>query len=164
MIANVLREFATVDKGFPVFNIRTLESRIDDSLSKERMVASFAAAFGGLALLLVGVGLYGILAYSVSCRTREIGIRMALGSTLSGVLGLIAREALTLVGSGALAGIIIALLSNQLLVHFFPGVSALNAQTLAASAGVMFAVAALAVSVPAYRAARIDPVIALRHE
>ena len=92
MIAAIRREFDRVDKGFPVFNIKSLEVRINDSLSRERMMANISAAFGVLAVVLAGVGLYGILAYSVTRRRREIGIRLALGSNLRSIVGLVARE------------------------------------------------------------------------
>jgi macrolide transport system ATP-binding/permease protein len=162
--AAIRREFDNLDKGFPVFNIKTLELRIQDSMSRERMVADLAAAFGALALLLAAVGLYGILAYSVARRTREIGIRMALGSRAGSVLWLVAREALVLVAAGSVAGIVIAISASRVLARYLFGVSPSDPVTLFACAGVMLAIAAVAVSIPAARAARVDPLVALRHE
>src|SRR5260370_24810255 len=97
MTAAIRHEFIVLDKGFPVFNVKTLEARIEDSLARERMVANLSGGIGLLALALAAVGLYGILAYSVARRTREIGIRMALGSNAGSVLWVIARQALLLV-------------------------------------------------------------------
>jgi len=158
------RAFDEVDKGFPVFNVKTMSMQIDDALARERMVADLAAAFGGLALALAAVGLYGVLAYSVTRRTREIGIRMALGSGSASVLWLVAREALQLVGAGCAAGILLAAATGRsIAVHLF-GVSALDPVTLLAAAGLMLMIAAAAVCAPALRASRIDPLAALRHE
>lgn len=96
----IRREFDAVDKGFPVFNVRTLSDRIEDALSRERMIADLSTMFGLLALTLAAVGLYGVFTYSITQQTREIGLRMALGSKISGVLWLITREALLLVAIG----------------------------------------------------------------
>jgi macrolide transport system ATP-binding/permease protein len=164
VVAAIRREFDDLDKGFPVFNIKTLELRIQDSMSRERMVANLAAAFGALALVLAAVGLYGILAYSVARRTREIGIRMALGSDARSVIWLVAREALLLVGAGSLAGTLIAMSASRVLERYLFGISPADPVTLLACAGVMIAIAALAVSIPASRAARVDPLVALRYE
>jgi predicted permease len=164
VMAAVRHEFDVVDRGFPVFNIKTLGVRIDDALSRERMVAEISAAFGVLALLLAGVGLYGILAYSISCRTREIGIRAALGSTAGGIVRLIGREALILVAGGAVAGIAISVLAGRLLARYVFGVSSTDLVALVASAGAMLLVATIAVGIPAYRASRVDPLVALRSE
>jgi ABC-type antimicrobial peptide transport system permease subunit len=128
------------------------------------MVADLAAAFGALALMLAAVGLYGILAYSVARRTREIGIRMALGSRAGSVLWLVAREALVLVAAGCVAGIVIAISASRVLARYLFGISPSDPVTLVACAGVMLAIAAVAVSIPASRAARVDPLVALRHE
>ena len=95
VIAAIRREFDLLDTGFPVFNIKTMTGRIEDSLASERMVANLSGAFGILALVLAAVGLYGVLAYSVSRRTRDIGIRMALGASSGSVLYMIAREAVS---------------------------------------------------------------------
>ena len=163
-IAAVRHEFDALDKGFPVFNIKTLELRIEDSMARERMVANLAGALGLLALVLAAVGLYGVLAYLVSQRTREIGIRMALGANPGSVVWLIVREALLLIVAGSMAGIAIAILAGRLLSAYLFGVSSADPVTLFAAAATMLIVAAVAVSVPAARAARIDPIVALHYE
>jgi putative ABC transport system permease protein len=164
MIAAVRHEFDVLDKGFPVFNIRTLETRIGDSLAGERMVASLSGAFGTLALALAAVGLYGVLAYSVSRRRREIGIRMALGASSDSVLWMIAREAFLLVGAGSAVGVAIAICGSRVMPHYLAGVSSVNPAILLACTFAMFIIAALAVSIPAIRASRVEPLAALRHE
>jgi putative ABC transport system permease protein len=163
-IAVVRCEFDALDKGFPVFNIKTLEVRIEDSMARERMVANLAAALGLLALVLAAVGLYGVLAYLVSRRTREIGIRMALGASASSVLWMIVREALLLIAAGSIAGITTATLAGRLLSSYLFGVSAADPTTMFASTAAMLLVAAIAVSIPAIRAARVDPMAALHYE
>jgi ABC-type antimicrobial peptide transport system permease subunit len=164
VMSAVRHEFDALDKGFPVFDIKTLGLRIEDSLSRERMVADISAGFGLLALLLAGVGLYGILAYSVSRRTREIGIRVALGSSTVDIVWLIGREALILVTGGAVVGIAISTLAGHLLARYLFGVSSTDPAALLASAAAMLLIAAIAVSIPAYRASRVDPLVALRSE
>jgi ABC-type antimicrobial peptide transport system permease subunit len=162
MFAAVRRAFDEVDKGFPVFNVKTMSMQIDDALARERMVADLAAAFGGLALALAAVGLYGVLAYSVTRRKREIGIRMALGSGATSLVWLVVREALQLVGIGCAAGILLAAVTGRLIAAYLFGVSALDPVTLLAAAGLMLVIAAAAVCAPALRASRIDPLAALR--
>jgi macrolide transport system ATP-binding/permease protein len=164
VMSAVRHEFDALDKGFPVFNIKTLGLRIEDSLSRERMVADISAGFGLLALLLAGVGLYGILAYSVSRRTREIGIRVALGSSTVDIVWLIGREALILVTGGAVVGIAISTLAGHLLARYLFGVSSTDPAALLASAAAMLLIATIAVSIPAYRASRVDPLVALRSD
>jgi predicted permease len=160
--AAVRREFDAVDKGFPVFNIRTLAARVEDSLSRERLVADLSAAFGAVALALTAVGLYGVLAYSVARRTREIGVRVALGCRPASVLWIIAREALALVGTGSFVGGAMAVIAARLLSSYLVGVSAIDAGTLTACALLMLLVAVAAVSIPARRACRVDPMTAFR--
>jgi predicted permease len=162
--AAVRQAFDAVDKGFPVFNIKTLELRIEDSLSNERMVANLATGFGFLAIVLATVGLYGVLAYTVSRRTREIGIRMALGASPRSVLWIIAREALMLAGAGIVVGIGAALAAERMIGQFFDGMSHAGPLILAGCAALMLCVTAAAVSIPAMRTWRLDPLAALRHE
>lgn len=162
--AMVRRELDAIDKGFPIFDAKTLEVRFEESLASERILANLSGAVGFLALALAAVGLYGVLAYSVSRRTREIGIRMALGSNASAVLWLVAREALVLIGVGSLAGLTLSLVGWRLLSHEMPGVSTIDAQVLIACAAIMLILATAAVSIPARRAMRVDPMVALRHE
>ncbi len=164
MAAAVKHELDALDKEFPIFNVKTLEMRIKESLTQERVLANLAGAVGFLALALAGVGLYGILAYSVSRRTREVGIRMALGSSARSVLWMVAREALFLIGVGSLGGIILSLAGWRLLSESMPGVSTIDAQIVIVCATIVLILAAAAVSIPATRACRIDPLIALRHE
>ncbi len=164
MAAAVRRELNDVDKGFPIFNVKTLKVGIEEALARERILASVSGAVGFLALALAAVGLYGILAYSVSRRTRELGIRMALGSSARSVLWMVGREALLLIGVGSLAGITLSVAGWRLLSEKMPGVSPIDAQVLMVCATIMLIVTAAAVSVPAMRACRIDPLMALRHE
>ena len=164
MFAALHRAFDEVDKGFPVFNIKTMSMQIDDALARERMVADLAASFGGLALALAAVGLYGVLAYSVTRRTRELGIRMALGSGAASLVWIVARETLQLVGIGCAAGILLAAATGHAIEAYLFGVSALDTVTLLEAVGLMVLIAAAAVCAPALRASRTDPLAALRHE
>ena len=164
MFAAVRRAFDEVDKGFPVFNVKTMAMQIDDGLARERMIANLASVFGALALALAAVGLYGVLAYSVTRRTREIGIRMALGSSRASLVSMVVQEALLLVGIGSAAGLALAAALGRSIGVYLFGVSSLDPLTLSVTTGSMLVIAAAAVCAPALRAARIDPLVALRHE
>jgi ABC-type antimicrobial peptide transport system permease subunit len=153
-----------VDKGFPVFDIKTLALRIDDSLARERLIANLSGLFGLIALALAAQGLYGILAFAVARRTREIGIRMALGSSARATLWMVAREALGLVGIGSAVGLLMTVAASRIASSYLAGVSSMNAGILAAGAMLMMLVAAAAVTIPALRACRVDPLVALRSE
>ena len=127
--------------------------------------AAMLGSMGILGLMLAAIGLYGVLLYSVSSRTREIGLRMALGATPSDVLQIIGRHSLVLVGSGMLAGLGLAFFAMQPLALFLvPGLSTLDPTALLAVIGVLGAVALLATLAPATRALRVDPMAALRYE
>ncbi len=143
---------------------RLLETQVADSLTHDRVLATLSGFFGALALGLSAVGLYGLLAHSVARRRREIGIRMALGSTPGGVMRLILGDGLRLAAAGVALGVAAALAATRVLAVFLYGVDARDPLTLAAVGGLLVAVAAAACSGAARRAARIEPVIALRHE
>ena len=163
-VPSIRHVFDAVNKGFPVFDVRTLKDRIDDALDRERMVADLSTVFGGLALALAVIGLYGLFAYSVTQRTREIGLRMALGSNIRQVLWLVIREALLLVAAGIAFGSAVAVGGAYLLGHQLYGVAPADPLTLLGSTALMIAITLLAVSIPAWKASRIDPMITLRHD
>jgi predicted permease len=162
LVAAVRGEFDRIDRGFPVFNIRTLEARFNDALGRERMIANISAGFGSLALLLAAIGIYGVLAYSVVRRRREIAIRIALGSTAGSIAALVAGEGLLLAAGGMMAGIVIALPGSWVLAHYLPGMSSIDLAIVLGCVGVMMIVAAAAICLPTLRACRVDPLTALR--
>ena len=131
---------------------------------RERLFAILSGFFGALALLLAAVGLYGLMAYNVSQRTREIGVRMALGATRRDVLSMILQETLGMTAIGLLLGIAAALGSLHFVSNFIYGVSARDPMTLAAVCVLLAFVAALAGWLPAWKAMKVDPMVALRHD
>ena len=150
-----------LDPELPLFDVRTLAQRTETALVARRSSAMLSLTFGLVALLLSAVGVYGVLAYLVNQRTREIGIRMALGSSPRGIFDLVLREGLLLVGAGfVLGGVGTALLKRSLESQLFD-VRATDPAVLAAAAAVLGTVALVACAVPARRAARIDPAVAL---
>ncbi|HTS11582.1 MAG TPA: ABC transporter permease [Candidatus Limnocylindrales bacterium] len=153
-----------MDRNLPVFRILTESQQIDRRLFAERFIARLSSFFGLLALTLACIGLYGLLSYEVSRRTREIGIRMALGARAADVLRLVIGQGIALAAVGALVGIAIALGITRFLSSLLYNVKAADPLTFAAVALLLAAVAALACYIPARRATRVDPLIALRYE
>ena len=153
-----------VDPSLPMYDMKTMAAQIDESLFVDRMVAALSVAFGALATLLAALGLYGVLSYAVARRTREIGIRMALGAERNRVLWLVLREAAVLAGIGIVAGLGAAMLLVRYVQAQLYGLSATDPRTLFAAAGVLAVIALLAGYVPARRATAVDPMLALRTE
>jgi predicted permease len=153
-----------IDDSVPLYDIRTQTQQIDQSLALERLFARVSSFFGILALLLAAIGIYGVLAYSVTRRINEIGIRVALGAQRHRVIGLVVRDSLVLVCSGALIGLAVTLPCTRLLSSMVFGISTTDPATLGGAIGLMLAVSGLAAFVPAHRAAQIDPMVALRYE
>jgi predicted lysophospholipase L1 biosynthesis ABC-type transport system permease subunit len=155
---------AAVSPHLMVRSVTTLRDQVDHATSRERLLLSLASVFGGIALLLAAVGLYGMLAYAVTRRTREIGVRLALGAQRGSVVRSVLKESLVLVGAGLIAGVPLALGAGRLLRSFLFGVTEYDALTFLSAAAVLAAVALVAGLGPARRASRIDPVVALRYE
>jgi predicted permease len=153
-----------MDPNIPIFEMKTLERQIDESLVTERLVASLSTAFGFLATLLAAIGLYGVLAYMVAQRTREIGVRVALGAGHRNVVWLVMREVLVLAGIGIGVGLPVAWGLARLVKSQLYGIAPNDWQTIALAVAGITAVAMVAGYMPARRAARIDPMRALRWE
>jgi len=152
------------DASLPVYDMKTLETQISESLFVERMIAALSAAFGLLATVLAALGLYGVMSYSVTRRTREIGIRMALGAERRDVVGMVMSEVALLAGVGIGMGLPTAWAGARLLSAQLYGLSPTDPTTLAAATATLAAVALLAGLVPARRATAVDPVHALHYE
>ena len=155
------RSLAAIDPELPLYGVRTLQSRIDASLVDRKTPMLLAVMFGGVALFLAATGLYGVLAYQVSQRRKEIGIRMALGSEPRGIFSLVLREGLLLLVAGFAVGIAGAFAIRRTMETQLYGVGAMDPVVLAAVGGILAAVAIAACTVPARRASRTDPLAAL---
>jgi putative ABC transport system permease protein len=153
-----------IDPGIAVDSLLTMDNQIDTTLTNERMIELLAISFGLLATMLAGVGLYGVLAYTTTQRTREIGIRIALGSSRLRVSRLVLADVLRLAGIGVVVAIPCSILLGRLLRSQLFGVSAADPLTLAAVVVLMSVVAVLAAIIPARRASSVDPTVALRAE
>jgi predicted permease len=153
-----------LDGGLPITNVRTQDEQIAETLRKETLYATLTTAFGLLAALIAGIGVYGIMAYIVSGRTNEIGIRMALGAQASHVLRVVLLEALYLAIVGIGAGLVISILVSRIVESLLYGLRSSDPLTLAAAAVFLMAIVLAASWIPARRAARVDPMQALRNE
>ena len=153
-----------VAPSMPVLSIKALTRLIDESVVQERLIASLSVLFGIVAVVLASVGLYGVLAYSVVRRTNEIGIRMAIGAFPRNIVWMVLRETLILVAAGVVCGIPIALGLSRFVESLLFGLEPNDALTIAAVALLMVVIALVAATAPARRAARIDPLVALRYE
>jgi predicted permease len=164
IVTNVLSQIKASDAYLPVSFVRTLDSLVTSSAANQIALAKLSAFFAGLALLLACVGLYGVMSYTVAGRTREIGVRMALGAQRGDVVHLVLREGMLLVAVGLAIGIPLALVSGSVLHSFLFGLKSTDPFSLIAVVVMLGMVAALAGFVPARRAAKVDPMVALRCE
>jgi predicted permease len=160
----VRKQIQSYDANVPIYSIRTLDDLTERSIADEILIARLSSFFAGLALLLAAIGLYGILSYSVAGRTREIGVRMALGAQRGSVLGMVLREAGKLVLLGILIGVPAAWLSSRFFASMLFGLNRNDPATMMLVIVILAAIALLASFIPARRATKVDPMVALRYE
>jgi putative ABC transport system permease protein len=153
-----------MDKDLPAYGIKTLDDYLWASVARPRFITLLLATFAALALILTAVGLYGVMSYSVTQRTHEIGIRMALGASQNNVLGMVVRRGMGLTAVGVGAGLLGAFFLTKLLETQLFGVTATDPFTFVAISVILAGVALGACLVPARRATKVDPMIALRYE
>ena len=151
-------------KNVRVSRMTTLARQVDSNIVPERLIATLSQFFGMLGMVLAGIGMYGLLAYTVVRRTNEIGIRIALGVTDRNVRSLVLRDALRMVCGGLVAGIVLLLLSRPLAVSLIPDLKPDTTGASIFASWIILSVALLAAYVPVRRAARLDPMSALRHD
>jgi ABC-type antimicrobial peptide transport system permease subunit len=164
LLAPIREVVARIDRNVPVRRERTLTDLANSRTAPHRFRAAIVATFAGLALALAMVGIFGVLAYSVEQRTRELGVRIALGATATSVLSLVLGSAARVIAAGTVVGLVAAAGLGQLISMFLFGVKPLDPVTYASVAGVLAVTAALAAAAPAIRATRVDPVEAFRNE
>jgi putative ABC transport system permease protein len=164
LTGTIRREIAGLDSNVPVPEFRTMEQVVAGSLSHSRLFTSLLSLFSIGSLILACIGLYGVVSRTVAQRSREIGIRMALGAQQSGVLRMIVGQGLKLALAGIVIGALGAFLGSRLIARFIYGISTTDPATFVAVALLLICVAMLASYIPARRAARVDPMIALRSE
>jgi putative ABC transport system permease protein len=164
LIASVRRRIQQLEPNMPVSGIETMTTTIGTSLYAARMGAWLLAGFGGLALLLAAIGIYGVLSFSIARRTREMGIRLALGAAARQVFLSVVRDGMSLVGVGTVIGLIGGFVAARSLAGFLYGVPTSDPATFAGTATILIAVALVACIVPARRAMRVSPITALRSE
>ena len=160
----VRQSIRQIDPSLPVLSLRTLNEQIDRHLTMERLIAQLAAFFGAVALFMAAMGLYGVMSYSISRRTGEIGLRMALGASGTSVIAMVLGETLRIVAIGITIGLPCALALGRLISSRLYGVTAADPTAIAMTTLMILTAAALAGYMPARRASRVDPMVSLRHD
>jgi ABC-type antimicrobial peptide transport system permease subunit len=160
----VRRVVASIDPNLPIRELKTMEAQIEENMYAERMLSTLTTAFASLATLLAAVGLYGVLAFNVARRTREIGIRMALGAASAHVRRLVVREVAFMLLIGTLGGVAAAAAAGKFLQSFLFGMKPLDGAVYGLAAALLWLIALGAAYVPARRATSVDPLVALRYE
>jgi ABC-type antimicrobial peptide transport system permease subunit len=164
MFGTLQQTVKSLEASMPVFNMKTLDKQLDETLTTERLIATLSAAFGALATLLAAIGLYGVMAFVVANRTKEIGLRMALGAQQSAVAWLVMREVLALVAVGLVVGVPVAYYLGRYISSQLFNVPAADIWTAATAILILACIASLAGFLPARRATAIDPIKTLRYE
>jgi putative ABC transport system permease protein len=167
VVSAVRSVVSSMDPDLPVYDIKTMEEYLASSVATQRFNAMLLEAFAGLALVLTGIGLYGVIAYAVAQRTHEIGVRMTLGASRSEVVRMVLKSGLQLTGIGVAAGLVLSFIAAKFATSFSSllfGIKATDLVTFSAVVGIVTIVSLLACYIPAYRASKVDPMIALRYE
>jgi predicted permease len=164
MRATLAEAVQTTDSSEAVFDVHSLDSLVNDSLAARRLLVGLLTLFSGLALLLAAIGIYGLLSFTATQRTGEIGIRMALGAQRWQVVALILRQSFYLIGIGIVSGLVLTFAAQRVLTHVFAAMNSGMSGSLLIAGISLVLVAALAAAVPANRSASVDPVVALRNE
>jgi putative ABC transport system permease protein len=160
----IRREVAALDPAMPVRDMKTMEAQIDENTYNERLMSVLTGSFAGLATLLAAIGLYGVLAFNVARRTREIGIRMALGAEAAHVRGLVVREVMWMLAIGTAAGIGGAAAAGRVVQSYLYQMKAWDLLVYGSAAAVLWMIAVAAAYIPSRRATNVDPMVALRYE
>jgi ABC-type antimicrobial peptide transport system permease subunit len=158
----IRHEIQSIDPGLPIFGVSSMNDVLDRSLASRRFSADLVGGFAGLAVLLASIGIYGLLAYMVGQKSREIGIRMALGARREDILRMFFRKGVALAGLGVVAGLVLSASAASVMASVLYGVRPHDAVVFLVVPLLLFAVAVLASYLPARRAAKVDPLIALR--
>jgi putative ABC transport system permease protein len=164
LVSAVRKQVNDLDKDLPLFGVQTMDDILSEEVATQRFNAGALAGFAALAALLAAVGIYGVMAYAVGQRTREIGVRMAMGAQPGNVLGMVLKQGLRLALIGVVLGVGASLALTRLMTSMLFGVKASDPITYVAVAAGLAAIALAACWIPAWRATRVDPVIALRYE
>jgi putative ABC transport system permease protein len=164
MVPTLTGKVQSLDSTLPLLHVKTLDEYVDDSIVGTRFETFLLGTFGVLAFLLTAVGLYGVISYSVVQRTREMGIRLALGADRTAILGMVVKNGTLLACTGAFIGLAAASLLTRLMATLLFGVGPTDPLTFVCVPVALIAVAILASYVPARRAAKVDPMVALRYE
>jgi len=164
LMPEIRSTIARIDRDLPLMSFKTMPQQIRDNVYLDRMITTLSAAFAALATLLAAIGLYGVLAYSVVQRTKEIGVRMALGADSSSIVAMVLRHVAVMTVVGALIGAVGAYAIGKGAQSLLFGITARDPLVMAAATVVLALVALAAGSIPARRASRVDPVQALRYE
>ena len=164
LVPTVRAAVREIDANVPLMEISTQAEQIEGRFRQEKFFAQAYSLFGGLAILLAAIGLFGLASYNVARRTNEIGIRMALGAQRRDVVRMVLGESLTLVALGIGLGVIVTIAAGKLVASLLFGVAPTDVVTMAGAAGFLVFVTAVAGFVPALRASRVDPTVALQYE
>jgi putative ABC transport system permease protein len=159
-----VKEIHAVDPNVVVYGVRTMQERLYDSLARQRFASTMLGAFAVFALLLAAVGLYGVMSHLVTQGTHDIGVLVTLGARPENIVGLVVRQGMTLAGIGIVVGLVGAAALTRVISSLLFGVSTTDAITFGAVPALLAAVALAATAIPAWRATRVDPMVALREE